>query len=235
MRRAWMILRAFGLSIAMAATASATISDDEEIRLSDCPGAVQKTFREEARGATIDAVNKETEDGETSYWVDVVIGGKAYVIGVDEDGRLIDKSLDVGDDEVSFFECPAAVQKALREESKGANISQVTKEIQYGVMTYGAVVPLGGRQYEIRVAEDGTLTGKTLVIEEEEVELVDCPPAVRERLREEAAGAEIGEITRASGLGKRVYLAEVRIKGRGYSVEVAEDGTLISKAPAEGE
>ncbi len=235
MRRDWMIVWALGLSIAMAATASANVRDDEEIQLSDCPAAVQKALREEARGANIDAVSKETEDGETSYWADVVIGGKAYVIGVDEDGRLIDKSLDIGDDEVSFFECPAAVQKALREESKGANVGWVTKEMKYGVLTYGAVVSLGGRDYEVRVAEDGTLTAKTLVIQEEEVELADCPPAVRETLRGEAAGADIGDITRAAGLGKRVYMTEVQIKGRGYSVEVAEDGTLISKTPAEEE
>jgi hypothetical protein len=30
-------------------------------------------------------------------------------------------------------------------------------------------------------------------------------------------------------------MTEVQIKGRSYSIEVAEDGTLISKSPAEEE
>ena len=42
-------------------------ADEEEIKLSDCPKAVQKTFQSEAKGAKIETVTREKEgDAEAS-------------------------------------------------------------------------------------------------------------------------------------------------------------------------
>ena len=69
------------------------------IKLSDCPAAVQTTFKREVHGAGIDAVEKETEEGKTVYEVEIKIEGKDYEIEVAEDGTLISKTLTEADDE----------------------------------------------------------------------------------------------------------------------------------------
>jgi hypothetical protein len=65
-----------------------------KVTLDQVPAAAQATLKEEAKGAAITEVDKESEDGQTIYEVDVPIKGKNYEIKVAEDGTLISKKLD---------------------------------------------------------------------------------------------------------------------------------------------
>jgi hypothetical protein len=210
---------------------TATAADEADISFSDCPPAVRKTFQAEAKGAEIDIVTREKdEDDETTYWADAVIGGRTYSIGVLEDGSLAEMNLAVDDDEIPFDQCPAAVQATFRSEAFGAKIDTVGKDVKYGVTIYEAVVDHKGKSYEVVVAEDGTLVEKVLVIDDDEVELANCPNAVRASLHEHAKGGTIHDVTRSTGIGKPTYEAEVEIKGKVYLIEVDESGLLISKS-----
>jgi hypothetical protein len=230
MKAAW--LRFLTLSLVVASWQfTKARGDEEEIKFSDCPAVVQKTIRDEAKGGKIDeTVSKEMEEGKTTYWASVVIGGRDYAIGVTEDGTLTDKILEIGDEEVKYSDCPAAVRKTFREESKDAKINDVNKERKLGVTIYSAGVTINDKEYVIKVAEDGTLTEKVLLIEEEDIVLSSCPTAVQKTFREESQGGTIGNVTRSSGLGSNVYEAQVEINGKTYNLEVNEDGMLISKS-----
>jgi outer membrane autotransporter protein len=70
---------------------------EEQLDFADCPPAVQQTLADEADGAEIETVEKDTQNGAVSYVAKVVIDGDAYSITVAENGVLIDKSQD-GDD-----------------------------------------------------------------------------------------------------------------------------------------
>jgi hypothetical protein len=227
MQPPWVVTAALlGLAFGMAPAV-----DEEELKLSDCPPAVRKTLQAEAKGAKIETVTREKdEDDETLYWADVAIGGRTYAIGVLEDGTLSEMNLAVDEEELPFDRCPAAVQATFRAEGFGAKIDTVSTDLRYGVTIYEAVVDHDDKSYEVVVAEDGTLVEKVLVIDDEEVELAICPAAVRAALHELAKGGTIGEITRATGIGRPTYEAEVEIKGKVYLIEVAEDGLLISKS-----
>lgn len=65
-----------------------------EVKFSDCPAPVQKTFRRESRGAKLETVYEVTENGKTEYVTGAKIEGKIYEIIVGEDGILISKLLD---------------------------------------------------------------------------------------------------------------------------------------------
>jgi hypothetical protein len=65
-----------------------------EIKLADCPAAVQKSLQSEVGGVKIGKVDKETAHGHTVYEIDVAIDGKNYEIIVNEDGLLLTKKLD---------------------------------------------------------------------------------------------------------------------------------------------
>ena len=223
-------LAAFYLTITTAATFAAAVADDAPaIKLADCPAAVQKTLKEESRGATIDRVTKETEDEETSYWTTVKIDDNSYEIGVDKEGALIEMALNVGENDIKLADCPAAVQKSLRKEGNGADVDEVFKDLRYGVSIFATVVPVDGKDYEIVVAEDGTLVEKTLLIMEDEIDLAHTPTAVQKALKEEARGGKIGEIVRSTGIRGHVFEAEVKADNKLYLIEVSEGGMLISK------
>jgi hypothetical protein len=108
MRRAIQLLSVCMLAVAMSCAANAKENGDDEkegkeanevtVKFDQLPQVVQTTFKEEARGATIAEVDKETEDGEIAYEADVEIKGKKYEIKVAEDGTLISKKLDKEDD-----------------------------------------------------------------------------------------------------------------------------------------
>jgi len=220
---------ALGMVIAATAHSPARGEDGVDVPLSDCPEAVRKTIREESRGGRVESVSKETEDGKATYWADAVIGGKAYGIGVTEDGTLTEFSLRVDDHEIGLGDCPPAVQTTMRAEAGAAKIRDVRRELNLGVTVYATEYAVGGWKYRVMVAEDGTLTEKVLVIDEDPVALAECPAPVQKTLTGESKGGTLKDVTRSSGIGRRVYLAAYEAGGAGYSLIVAEDGTLISK------
>ena len=152
-------------------------ANGDEIKLSECPAAVQKTFEREANGAKIDEVEKEIEDGKTTYEAHVIIDGKEYEITVAEDGTLLEKALEEDDDEnddregetveIKMADCPAAVQKTLKREANGADIEFVDKETKDGKTIYEVDVKIDAKNYEIRVGKDGILISKALDEEDE--------------------------------------------------------------------
>jgi len=70
-----------------------------KVTLDQLPAAVKATVQKEADGGTIKDIDKETEDGKTTYEADATINGKPYEIKVAEDGSLISKKLDNDKDE----------------------------------------------------------------------------------------------------------------------------------------
>ncbi|HEY7090949.1 MAG TPA: hypothetical protein VH518_22825 [Tepidisphaeraceae bacterium] len=97
MKKYWVIAVAVLLAsgcAAMMATAGEDKKDEQKIKFSDAPAAVQATLNKESGGAKIDTVDAENEDGKTIYEADAKIDGKNWEIKVAEDGKLISKKLD---------------------------------------------------------------------------------------------------------------------------------------------
>lgn len=71
---------------------------------------------------------------------------------------------------VEFKSVPQPVQKTLTKEADGAKIDKVDKEEDDGKVIYEADVMMNGKNYEIKVAQDGTLICKKLDMEDEKDE-----------------------------------------------------------------
>jgi hypothetical protein len=238
MNARWVGTALLGFAVATASVVFAARGEEKEMKFSECPEAVQKTLHAEGKGVKIETVTKETfDDGKVVYWADVVLGGKPYEIAVDPEGTLTEMSLEVGEDQVEFSKCPGPVQATFHKESNDAKVETLDKDMKYGVTIYEGVVSIKGKEYEIIVAEDGTLLEKTLVVVEDDVELSKCPAAVQKTLHEHAGGGKIVAITRSTGIGagRHTYEAEVDIQGKGYAIEVAENGMLLSKSLEEAD
>jgi hypothetical protein len=75
---------------------------------------------------------------------------------------------DVSEEAVKLTDCPKAVQKTLKRESRGGKIVEIEKEVEDGETIYEAEVMIDGKEYDIEIASDGTLLSKELEDEEED-------------------------------------------------------------------
>ena len=217
-----------GISLIGLARASA---EETTVKFAECPALVRTTFEREAKESKIEVVTKDvSDDGVTVFGAGVVVAGRHYYLSVDHDGGLIDMELETRDEEVKFASLPAQVRETFHREAKEAKFNEVIKDLKYGVVIYESVGKVGGRDYSIIVAESGILVEKTIVMEEEEVELSSCPAAVQHAIKEHARGGEIGVVTRLGGIAGPVFETDVAIDGKQYSVVVTGAGALISKA-----
>jgi hypothetical protein len=229
-------LKASLLVLGSALSASPAFEDDVKLKFAECPVAVRKTLQAEAPGAKFESVTKEKdEENETIYWADAAIGERTYSIGVLEDGTLSEVNLAFDDEEIPLDKCPEPVRDAFKLEAFGEKVEMVGRQMKYGVTLYDAVVQHKGRSYTVSIAEDGTLFEKVLVIDDEEIDLDKCPPAVQAALKKQAHGGAIHDVTRSTGLLRPTYEAGVEIKNKVYLIEVDETGLLISKTLEAGE
>ncbi len=72
---------------------------EENVKLEDCPQAVQDTLKKASAGGKIEEIAKETENGKVVYEADVVIDGDEYEVKVADDGKLLSKKQENDDDD----------------------------------------------------------------------------------------------------------------------------------------
>jgi hypothetical protein len=61
------------------------------------------------------------------------------------------------------------------------------------------------------------------------VAMADLPAAVKATLDRETVGGEVREAEKELKNGKMIYSFDAKIAGKCYDIDIAEDGTLISK------
>ena len=71
---------------------------------------------------------------------------------------------------MKFSEVPPAVQKTLTEQAMGEKIDTVDKEMNKGNVVYETDLKHGGKNWEIRVAEDGKLISRKIEEDDEKDE-----------------------------------------------------------------
>ncbi|MHB1560903.1 MAG: hypothetical protein ACYC61_25900 [Isosphaeraceae bacterium] len=74
------------------------VIDDEELPLDRCPAAVQAALRHHARGGAISEVTRSAGILHPTYEAEVQLKDRIYLIEVAENGRLISKSLEAGEE-----------------------------------------------------------------------------------------------------------------------------------------
>ncbi len=74
------------------------VIDDEEIELAKCPAVVQAALKAHARGGTIGDVTRSTGIGRPTFEAEVKIKDKVYMIEIGENGTLLSKSLEAGEE-----------------------------------------------------------------------------------------------------------------------------------------
>src|SRR5262245_32658753 len=101
---------------------------------------------------------------------------------------------------------PAAVERTVVEQSKGATIKGFSKELDEGRTTYEVELAIGGRSKDVTMDSTGAV-----IVVEEEVALDSLAPAVQQALKAQAGSAPISKVERLLKGGRLVaYEAHFR-------------------------
>jgi uncharacterized membrane protein YkoI len=137
---------AFGAVLAADANAAETrISRDK------LPEAVRKTADEQSQGATIRGYNKEIENGQVEYEVEMTVNGHNKDVSIAPDGRVLEV-----EEEVALDALSPQVRKGLEAKAAGAKIKNVESLTKNGkIVAYEAHLARLGKHSEIQVGPEG--------------------------------------------------------------------------------
>jgi uncharacterized membrane protein YkoI len=121
-------------------------------------------------------------------------------------------------------ELPAAVQKTVDEQTKGATVKGFSTEVEDGKKIYEVQLTVNGHGKDISIDAQGH------VLEiEEETSLDSLPPAVRDGLTKAAGKGTIRKVESLTKNGKLVaYEADVKTGTKSSEVQVGPDGKKLA-------
>lgn len=119
---------------------------------------------------------------------------------------------------VKMKDLPAAVQQAVKEQSKGATLRGLSQEVKDGKTLYEAELRIAGRTKDVTFDTQGKV-----VAVEEEVALSSIPAPAREAIQKAVDGAKLLLVETVSERGSIFY--EAHFKKGGQELEVKVDAT----------
>jgi uncharacterized membrane protein YkoI len=102
--------------------------------------------------------------------VAVIVASMCFVPACTHMAKERDEDNHGGNEEekVKVENVPAAVRTTIDEQSAGGAVEDIARESEDGKTIYEVDVKVGGKDYELKIAEDGKLISKKLDEDEEE-------------------------------------------------------------------
>ncbi|HZS04986.1 MAG TPA: hypothetical protein VFD58_09145 [Blastocatellia bacterium] len=124
---------------------------------------------------------------------------------------------------VRMRDLPAAVQAAVKEQSKGAQLRGLAKEVEDGQTFYEAELRVGRHTKDVLFDTEGRV-----VSVEEEVTLASLPPLVKAEIQKQAGKGRIALVETVTKGGTLVYYeAHIRGGGKAREVKVSPEGAVV--------
>ena len=116
---------------------------------------------------------------------------------------------------------PAAVQKTVEDQTKGAEIKNIAKETEKGVVQYEVETLVNGKHRDFNVDSKGAL-----IVVEEETTLDSIPAAAKAAIEKKVAGGKLGIVEIMTKGKDTLYEAQYTGKDKKkHAVLVKADGT----------
>lgn len=123
---------------------------------------------------------------------------------------------------LTLKDLPAAVQKTVEAETKGAELKGLSKETEKGQTQYEVESVVNGK------TRDFIVDAKGAVVEvEEEAAIASIPAAARAAIEKAAAGGKITRVETLTKGGVTTYEAAFTKGGRAHEVGVKADGSAV--------
>ncbi|MHC4665530.1 MAG: PA14 domain-containing protein, partial [Planctomycetota bacterium] len=139
--------------------------------------------------------------------------------------RFTQQALAAENEGISLSRLPAVVQEVVKREFTGARVTGIEDGEYEGIAVYEIEAETAdGRDIQIEVGKDGTLYQR-----DEEVRLLDLPPAVLSVVRKEVGNVEPDGLKRLTEHGKVRYEVEAEVSGNEIGLKIGADGTILEK------
>lgn len=186
-----------------------------EVTLAETPDPVRKAVKAQATGWELESIDKNVDDAEISYDIEVTKDGREKGFTIGEDGSLWSV-------EMELSETPAPVQKTIRTETGGNRIESIEKTLEDDVTYDIEVTNKNGREQGFAVAPDGRLLSR-------QVSLPEVPLPARKAIKEHLAGGTILRIDKSFAPEKGVPAFEVegRKDGKPFDFGVGPHGKFL--------
>ena len=124
---------------------------------------------------------------------------------------------------VKMKDLPSAVQKTVQEQSQGAKVRGLAKEVEKGKTSYEVELFVNGHTKDVLIDPDG----KVVAIEEE-IALTAVPAAVKTVIEKQAGKGRISRVETITKNGTlEYYEAAIKRGGKGREIKVSPEGQLI--------
>jgi uncharacterized membrane protein YkoI len=196
---------------------------EEEVALDQVPPAVKATILNQAAGAEIREIERETKGGKTIYEAEFLLNGAEIEIRVAPDGTLLGREVEDDDDEddIAIEQVPEPARTVLLTLAGNAKITKAERERENGTLVFEAAWVTNGTKHEAAVTADGTL------IEREEIILVEKAPAAVRTAIATHFGANAKVVVKKKMMV--VYEVEGKIKGELEELLVFPTGRVIEE------
>ncbi len=116
---------------------------------------------------------------------------------------------------------PAAVQKTVQEQTKGAEIKNIAKETEKGITQFEVETLVNGKHRDFNVDTRGGL-----IVVEEEVAIDSIPAAAKAAIQKKVGAGKLGLVETSTKGSTTLYEAAYTTKaGKKLAVLVKADGT----------
>jgi uncharacterized membrane protein YkoI len=185
-----------------------TVADDGtvlsvEVGMADTPPAVQNTIKAQATGWTLEGIDKNLDDPELSFDVEVSKDGQDRTFTVSADGDLVSAEVDV-------TQTPPAVQAAIKSQVADGNVKSIDENFDPDGNTFDIdAATKEGVAKSFTLGADGSMQSV-------EVPLDQVPPPARQTIQQQIGNGKVLRVDKS--------LVEKKKKVLPYEVEGRKDG-----------
>jgi uncharacterized membrane protein YkoI len=127
-----------------------------------------------------------------------------------------------GDTKIKMEDLPAAVQNAVRDQTKTATLTGLSKEVEKGKTLYEVETKVNGKGRDLLLDKTGAV-----VEVEEEVEMNSIPAAAKAAIQKRAIGGSVQKVEKLTQGLIVSYEAAIKTKaGKNAEIGVNADGSV---------
>jgi len=124
---------------------------------------------------------------------------------------------------VRMKDLPLAVQKTVQEQSRGAKIRALTREVEEGKTFFEVELRINGRGRDVLIDPSGAV-----VETEDQITLAEAPAAVKAEIEKQAGKGRIISVESVTKAGAIVfYEAAIRHARKITEIKISPDGKMI--------
>lgn len=144
---------------------------DAEVFMDELPATVQQAIKNKVGNATLGEIDKSFDDGQISYDVEMINGGKSRTFTLDASGKLTDE-------EILLSELPQSFQQAIKKEAGDGTPDEITRTFEGDGTLYDVDVSKNGKTRTLTFDSSGALLST-----QEEIALAEISGPAKTRIQ----------------------------------------------------